>query len=100
MTYEKFSEILEKLETQEKRREVLYRNGLDLIDYSDPYEYVIGRLFIEIYGEEGWDWLSWFMYENDCGQKGYEARDENGELICQDAKSTWEFLETNYNNKK
>jgi hypothetical protein len=47
----------------------------------------------EIYGEEGVDWFSWFCYENDYGQGGLEAWDENKNPICYSFESLWEYLE-------
>lgn len=69
------------------------------------------------YTEEGVDWVSWFMFENEFGKKDwgkflsykrtedgeseliYEegeirpgATDENGNSICYSIKSTWKFI--------
>lgn len=71
------------------------------------------------YGDEGWDWVSWFIYESDWGERDwgkvpsykknqdgsyeqikkseeeekYGAFDENGNPICYSYESLWEYLE-------
>ena len=74
----------------------------------------------ESYGEEGLDWVNWFIYESEYGQKDwstaplysgegkiikeagevrYGAYDENGNPICYSYESLWEYLETNHKPK-
>jgi hypothetical protein len=66
-----------------------------LFDFLDPYHEIISTLIKEVYGEEGYDWWSWFCNDNDFGQKGLEAFDENKNPICYGFESLWEFLENN-----
>jgi hypothetical protein len=73
------------------------------------------------YGEDGWEWTSWFIFESDYGEKDWSssptykenedgsfvkvndkgevrfgAYDENGEPICYSHESLWEHLEKNH----
>ena len=93
MTYETFLKLTLELQKQERIVDDLYKNKIDLLEFIDPYHGLIHLLIKEIYGEEGVDWWSWFCYENDYGQKGLEAWDENKNRICYSLESLWEFLE-------
>jgi hypothetical protein len=97
MTYETFLKITLTLQKADRVLRDLYKNNVDLLEFVDPYQNVIMLLIKEVYGEEGADWFSWFCYENDFGQKGVGAWDENENPICHSFESTWEFLEENYN---
>ena len=71
------------------------------------------------YNEEGVDWISWFIFENDFGKKDwsktrcvnhvneeknknskYGAFDEKGRPIFYSMKNTWKILEKKYKNEK
>ena len=93
MTLEKFTELINTLQTESDIISDLYKNKVDLIEFVDPYHSIITLLITEIYGEEGHDWFSWFCYENDFGKKKMEAWDENENPICYDVESLWRFLE-------
>ena len=93
MKYERFFKIITEIEKQDKLVSALYDLKVDLIDWTDPYGSIIGELLKEIYGEEGYDWFSWFCYERDFGSKEVGAWDENKNPICYDIKSLWEYLE-------
>jgi hypothetical protein len=95
MTYSEFSVIIETLQKQSDLVSDLYSKKIDLLEFSDPYDVIIRILFTEIYTAEGYDWFTWFCYENDFGTGRLDANDENGP-ICYDIKSLWEFLETSY----
>ena len=93
MTYETFLKITLGLQKQDRVIGDLYKYNVDLIDFADPYHVIITALIKEIYGEEGVDWFSWFCYENDFGQHGLEAWDENKNPICYSHESLWKYLE-------
>ncbi len=97
MTYETFLKITLALQKTDRELHELYKKRVDLLDFVDPYHDIIALLIREVYGEEGADWYSWFCYENDFGQKGMGAWDENKNPICYSFESTWEYLEKNYN---
>lgn len=97
MTYETFLKITLTLQKADRELHELYKRNVDLLEFVDPYQNIIALLIREVYGEEGADWYSWFCYENDFGQKGIGAWDENKNPICYSFESTWEYLEKNYN---
>lgn len=118
MTYERFLKITMELKRQDELLHELYEKKVDLIDFIDPYRGVITELIKEVYSEEGYDWWSWFCYENEYGTKDWREKplykrneegelelvadsykprhgavDENGNPICYSFESTWNFLE-------
>ena len=93
MTYENFLKVVLGLKEESERIDKLHKAGLDLVNFSDPYHVIIQTLLLEVYGEEACDWISWFCYENDFGQKGYQAWDENKNPICYSFESLWEYVE-------
>ena len=96
MTYQRFLKVLLSLQKEDRTIKKLYDNGVDLINFVDPYHTIISELIKQIYGEEGYDWFSWFAYENEFGQGGLEAYDENKKPICYSHESLWEYLDKNY----
>ena len=99
MTYERFLKITLGLQKQDRIVSNMYDLKVDLLDFVDPYHHVITELLKEVYGEEGIDWWSWFCYENDYGNGGLEAFDENKNRICYSHESLWEYLEKNHRGK-
>jgi hypothetical protein len=97
MTYKKFKNIILQLQKQDRKVSDLYKQKVDLMDFVDPYQIIIAELIKEIYGEEGYDWFSWYCYENNYGQQNLGAWDKNKNLICYDHKSLWEYLEKSSN---
>jgi hypothetical protein len=104
MTYENFLKIILKQEVLDEQIKEAYKLKIDLIEFVDRYHEIITILIKEIYGEDGYEWYSWFCYENDYGRKDwgvkggeiqYGATDENGNPICHSFKSLWEYLEQN-----
>ena len=108
MSYRKFSE-----NTHE-----LYQVGVDL--HEGKYaiiNYVDALLYTAIeshYGEEGLNWVTWFIFESNWGNRDWSlydsynekgeivnkkgeirsgAHDENGKPICYSLESLYEYLE-------
>jgi hypothetical protein len=121
MKYERFLKVILSLQKEEKKIKTLHDNGVDLYDFIDPYHIIILELIKEIYGEEGYDWFSWYCWESKFGQKDWStsttsltkedstqeliykegevrfgAYDKEGNPICYSHESLWEYLETNY----
>jgi hypothetical protein len=121
MTYERFLKVV--LGLQKAGRDIQKANKLkiDLYDFIDPYHAIITELIMDIYGEEGYDWFSWFCYESDFGQKDWSkypsyktndkgeieieyedeevrfgAYDEEGNPICYSIESLYQYLEENH----
>ena len=95
MKYKEFKKLLDLIQKQDSKVDALSKLKIDVLDFVDPYHMIMNTLIKEIYGENGLDWFSWYVYENDMGKAGLEAWDEKGNKICYDIKSVWEFLEQN-----
>lgn len=93
MTYESFLKVVLGLQKQERVVNDLYKNNINIADFVAPYHSIIDNLITEVYGKEGYEWFSWFCYENEYGTRGLEATDENGCLVCHSFHSLWMFLE-------
>ena len=81
MKYEKFEKIINNLKIQDSIIDDLYSKKVDLIEFVNPYNYIIETFIEEIYGEEGYDWFIWFCYENDFGMGEFTANDDEGNPI-------------------
>ena len=120
MTYERFLKITLELQKESLRIQKLYDNGVDLINYVDPYHKIINELIREVYGDGGFEWWSWFCWEAEFGTRDWSttplyekdsdgnmkkvydteprwgAHDGEGNPICYSFESTWEYLEREY----
>jgi len=111
LSYKKFSEDMRSL----------YEIGFDLsegkFNLAHPMELILGAAIQSHYGDQGWDWVSWFIWESDYGTKdwtseftykqnedgtvekvegnsdGFGAHDSDGKPICYSIDSLWEYLE-------
>jgi len=96
MTYESFLKVILGLQKQNRVIRKLYELNIDLIEFDEPYYIIVQVLFKEIYGDEGYEWFSWFCFENDYGQGGLTATDKNQNPIAHSFESLWELLESDY----
>lgn len=93
MTIKTFTTILNALQKTQKRSFDLYQNyKIDLMDYEEDREVIINTLLKEIFNENQMDWIDWFCYENDFGEKSLEASDKDGNLICQNIEQLYKFI--------
>jgi hypothetical protein len=117
MTYENFLKVILAQRKMEKQVNEAYKLKIDLIDFVEDYSVIIKTLLTEVYGEVGYDWYSWFCWENEYGEKDWNkspklvrkedgkfvtledtdivhgATDESGNPICYSFESLWEYLE-------
>ncbi len=120
MTYENFIEQLLAYRKFYRDTSKLYEMGFDFMEgkfkLTEPVDMMLKSCIKSHYGEQGWDWVSWFIYESDWGEKDWKtlpvykrnsdgamelvidserhgATDENGNPICYDIKSLWEYIE-------
>lgn len=100
MTYEQFLSILNNYQQYNETISEAYDVGLDLLEGKfstvSYVEKIVEQTFLSHYTEEGWDWIMWFVYENEYGQRGMEAYDADKNLICQSYQSLFEYIEENH----
>lgn len=97
MTLETFTKMIDAINERDSKIHELYKLGVDLIHFDDEYyKYVIEPLLLETFGEQGVDWINWFVYERPSFKKDREhsATDENGNPICYDIPSLFEYVNT------
>lgn len=93
MKYERFLKIVTGIQKADKVEYELYKLGVDLNEFTEPYNSMLTELFAEVWTQEGIDWLEWFMLESDFGQNGCNANEADGTPICYDTESTWKYLQ-------
>jgi hypothetical protein len=93
MKQEVFTEIIKRIREQSDKQNALYKLDVDLINYSDNYTSVINILLKVYYGEDGADWIDWYLYERDENGALDQAHTSDGKPICYDIKSLWEEVE-------
>jgi hypothetical protein len=122
MTYAHFIQILLACKKFWEDISSLHDLGFDLMEgkynLTHPFGLMLQASIESHYGKDGWDWVSWFIYESDYGQRDWSqsdtysikedgtrelvhkegedrfgAYDENGNPICYSFESLWEYLE-------
>lgn len=123
MEYKQFKKIMKDYKKLDKQFSKLHGLGFDFYEGKYPIQNHTDTIFTgfikAVYGKEGVDWVSWFIYESDWGKKDWSAtptytknekdetvilheagekrhgaHDENGNPICYSLKSLWECLES------
>ena len=93
MKREVFVHVLDKIRSKSKKIDELYDLGIDLINFSDDSADVINTLLKVYYGEEGSDWIDWYLWERDPDGALDQATTSDGKPICYDDTSLWEEVE-------
>jgi hypothetical protein len=123
MEYKSFLEILMNYKKASEDISELHDIGVDLLEgkykLSDRFHAMLEASIGSHYNEEGLDWVNWFIFENNYGNKVWDgpvysydedgklvviekeegdyfgAKDENGDPIFHSYESAWEYLEKN-----
>jgi hypothetical protein len=104
MTYEQFTTILDNYKSYSETISGAEDVGLDL--YEGKFatvvqiEKILETVFLSHYTEEGWEWIDWFIYENEYGQRGMEAYDEEKNAICYSYKSLYNYINKHHKLKE
>lgn len=93
MKQEVFTHILDKLRSNSRRIDELYALDIDLVNFSNDFSEVTDILLKVYYGQEGSDWIDWYLLERDPNGDQYQATDGEGNPLCYDDKSLWEEVE-------
>ena len=100
MTFENFFNIIDCYKRGSEMISDLHALGFDLMEGR----YQLSNILYEqlqnsirfVYGDEGLDWVEWFIFENNYGDNKMEATDEDGKLICQSYEELFIYLEKNH----
>jgi len=93
MTLAEFKQLVDLLKKADTQVDKAYEANVDLIEFADVYHAIIAFLILDIYGEDGADWFSWWAYENKFGEGDLTATDENGNEILKTIEEVWMLLE-------
>lgn len=101
MKKDEFVKVIESIEKIERLIDDLYKIGIDITN-SSIFEYgvISDTLWKHVYGQEGADWISWWLYERDRN-KPTESQcwDEKVPLSINTISGLYNFIEYNYNRK-
>jgi hypothetical protein len=113
MKLEKFKEVLDTIRKTDNDIETLRKLGIDIIDTElcKSYWALQALAFTEAYGEDGWDWISWALYDaprllekskkSGNEEKEYFAWEKDGTPIdLSTDEKLWEYVEKNYNQRE
>jgi hypothetical protein len=118
MTYEEFLNVMMSYKSLSEDFSELYKMGFDFFEGKYQLESKVERMLNATlsshFTDEGIDWITWFIYENDWGEKDwssiptfdketgkiidkdpvnrYGAHDENDNPICYSFESTYEYV--------
>tara|TARA_R110000796_G_scaffold166793_2_gene283725 strand:+ start:884 stop:1267 length:384 start_codon:yes stop_codon:yes gene_type:complete len=122
MKYEIFLRLIMTYKKAEENARKYHEFGIDLHEGKYPiapylYDLMIAG-FESAYNEDGIDWISWFIFENEYGHKvwgniptmkdngdgtckevesdGFGASDKDGNPIAYSYESLWNMLEAEY----
>jgi hypothetical protein len=126
MEYEDFLGILMSYKKLRDDFSELFSMGFDFLEGKYKLEENVARIFDATlnshFTEEGVEWIHWFVYENEWGEKDwsriptwdretgklierdpvetYGAKDENGNPICYSFESTWDLVKNHLKSKQ
>ena len=96
MNKEQFKKIIDQYKIFTGNAHEYYKFGVDLYEskfpIGIPVENMVHLFFMSIYNEDGLDWITWFMYENEFGEAKLDARDGD-KLICQTVDDLYDYIE-------
>ena len=88
-----FEKLVERIKLMNEKISLSYELGIDLINFVDDYGFISSLLLTEYYGQEGAEWVEWFIYEKGNNPE-LTANDADGNPICFDIKSLWKEVES------
>jgi len=95
MNFKEFKEVVESLKKVSDRSHNVHESGVDLLDYDEDFHKIITILMKSIFEEEGYDWISWYLYERDGFHgKTLSATDADGNEICHNIESLWDTVKS------
>ena len=101
MNKETFEEVILKLQLMQEKGHQIYALGIDIMEYTEPYQRIIDLLFKSHFNKEQIRWIDWYLYERpSLTKKGktnqaWKTDNKTGEKveICYDIDSLWETIQ-------
>jgi hypothetical protein len=92
-----FIELLSVYKKADNDLRELYQIGFDLSEgkyqLTNHFYEMLRLSILDSYTEEGWEWVSWYIFDSDWGNKGVEAWDKDGKPVAYDLDSLYDLLE-------
>ncbi len=80
----------------EKSRKI-YDLGIDLMEFTEPYEKIIDVLFGSVFNSEQRGWIDWYLYErigfDGKELKAYKTVGKKKVRICHTIDSLWDTIQ-------
>lgn len=96
MNKEQFIKLLNSYDEFNNRVREYYKFGIDLMESQHAISPPVDEMFNSIlelhYNEFGIDWINWFIFECEFGERQMEAWDED-RLICQNIDELYDYIE-------
>lgn len=118
MDYTLFAEFINRNQERDQKLELLENLGIDMLDFDNAYDFLVDQFLNAYWTEAGVEWIYWFMYDSEYGQKDWSkidvvlsegengdykevknkytdsfgAHDSDGNPICYDTKSLYEYV--------
>jgi len=91
MNLKTFTTLIKGIENNQEQKDKAYKLGIDILSFDDNYyKEVVKPLMVEVFSEEGLDWIDWYLYERvSFSGKNLEAFDKEGKPICFDIPSLY-----------
>lgn len=100
MQLDELENLLKKYKAVSDNLSELHDIGFDFYEGKFPLmsdmEFIFDLTILSHYNKKGAEWVNWFVYETNYGQKDMEAKDENDNPICYDVKSLYEYIEKHH----
>lgn len=101
MNKELFAEVIVKLQMMQVKNQNLYSLGIDLMEYTEPYERMVDLLFKSHFNDNQIGWIDWYLYERSSltgkgkPNQAWKTDEKTGEKIeiCYDIDSLWETIQ-------
>ena len=98
MIFADFKECIDTMVFIHNRSLQAYKLNIDLVEYGDPYDKIMSILWENILTEDGYEWLSWYLYDKD-GISGNPRDDikayDNDVEICKNLEDLHSYLVKN-----
>ena len=92
MEFKEFEKLIEQIVEASDKDLSAARLGIDLINFVDTYHVISSILLTEYYGQEGAEWIEWYVYEK-LENPSLTAKDADGNEICHNLESLWKTVE-------
>ncbi|MCA9748642.1 MAG: hypothetical protein KC414_06015 [Romboutsia sp.] len=95
MTLKDFKDVMQLIDKADQRNSSMYDAGIDTFVYSDIYHDIISRLFKEIFSDEGWEWIAYYLYEIPMfkdEKEFYATRGDGSPIYLRNVEELYNYL--------